>query len=156
MRGKRWILLGIGFPFLLLVGWMSPGHAGQFYEQDHVAIKGYDPVAYFIQPHPVKGSPRFSADYLGSTFYFSTMTNRDAFTAHPEQFIPQYAGYCALGVAKGYKAAIDPESFTIVDGKLYLNYSPSVMARWRTDIPGYIRQADSNWPEVSAHTKVRQ
>jgi hypothetical protein len=84
------------------------------------------------------------------------MSNRETFTAHPERFAPQYAGYCALGVARGYKAAIDPESFTIVEGKLYLNYSPSVLASWRKNIPEYIKQADRNWPEVSQHTKVRQ
>jgi YHS domain-containing protein len=61
----------------------------------------------------VNTTPRFSADYSGFTLYFSTMSNRETFTAHPERFVPQYAGYCAWGVAKGYKAAIDPESFTI-------------------------------------------
>jgi YHS domain-containing protein len=120
------------------------------------AIQAYDPVAYFTERCPVRGFPRFSADYLGSTFYFSTMSNRETFTTHPERFAPQYAEYCAFGVAKGYKAAIDLESFTIVEGKLYLNYSPSVLAGWRKDIPGYIQQADPNWSEVSHQTKIHQ
>lgn len=139
-----------------LFGWLAPGHAGSFYEQNGVALNGYDPVAYFTERRPVRGSPRLAADYLGSTFYFSTMSHRDTFAGDPERFAPQYGGYCAFGVAKGYKAAIDPEAFTIVEGKLYVNYSPSVLASWQKDIPGYIRQADRNWPQVSQHTKVRQ
>ena len=102
----------------------------------------------------VNTTPRFSADCSGFTLYFSTMSNRETFTAHPERFVPQYAGYCAWGVARGYKAAIDPESFTI--GKLYLNYSPPVFVSWRKDIPGYLRQADHNWPEVARQPKVHQ
>lgn len=115
---------------LIVLAWMTPGYAGQFYEQNGVALQGYDLVAYFTEQHPVKGSSRFSVDYLGSTFYFSTMHNRGTFTAQPERFAPQYAGFCAFGVAKGYKAAIDPALFTIVDERLYLNYSPSGLASW--------------------------
>lgn len=98
---KPRIVMKMSYLILLLFGWMTLGQADQFYEQDNVALNGYDPVAYFTQPQPVKGSPRFSADYLGSTFYFSTKANWDSFTAHPERFIPQYAGNCAFGVAKG-------------------------------------------------------
>ncbi|MCA9419979.1 MAG: YHS domain protein [Nitrospira sp.] len=141
---------------LMLLAWITPGQAGQFYEQNRVALNGYDVVAYFTVGQAVKGFSRFSADYLGSTFYFSTMNNRETFSAAPERFAPQYGGYCAFGVAKGYKATIDPESFTIVDGKLYLNYSPSVLAGWRKNISGYIRQADQNWPEVTHQAKVHE
>jgi YHS domain-containing protein len=141
---------------LMVLSVMTPGLAGQFYEQNGIALNGYDPVAYFAEQHPVKGSPRFSVEHLGTRFYFSTMNNRETFIANPERFLPQYAGYCAFGVSKGYKAAIDPDSFTIVEGKLYLNYSPSVLDRWRKDIPGHIRQADHNWPEVSQQAKVHQ
>ena len=82
------------------------------------------------------------------------MNNRETFRARPEGFVHQYAGYCAFGVAKVDKAEIDTESFTIVDGKLYLNYSPSVLASWRKDINGCIRQADHNWPEASKQVKI--
>ena len=128
--------------------------ATQFFERNSLAIDGYDPVAYFTEMNPVKG--QFRADYQGSTFHFATAAHRDAFTADPEKFVPQYGGYCAYGMAKGYKASIDPAAFTIVGDKLYLNYSETVRSQWLTDIPGHIRKADANWPEVRKVAKVHQ
>jgi YHS domain-containing protein len=130
-------------------------YAGEFFERNNVAIDGYDPVAYFIEMKPVKGSPEFHADYQDSTFQFASAAHRDAFTADPEKFAPQYGGYCAYGVAKGYKASIDPAAFTVVGDKLYLNYSETVRSQWLTDIPGYIRKANANWPDVRKVAKVQ-
>jgi YHS domain-containing protein len=130
--------------------------AGEFFEKDSVAIRGYDPVAYFTDIRPVKGSAEFHAEYQGSTFHFASATHRDAFLENPTKFAPQYGGYCAFGMAKGYKAAIDQTAFTLVDDKLYLNYSETVRSRWTLNIPGYIRQADANWPDVKKLTKVHE
>ncbi|MEO1370237.1 MAG: YHS domain-containing (seleno)protein, partial [Acidobacteriota bacterium] len=63
-----------------------------------------------------------------------------------EAYAPQYGGYCAWAVAQGSTAGIDPESWKIVDGKLYLNYSPKIQKRWEADIPGHIEAADKSWP----------
>ena len=133
-----------------------PAFAGEFFEEDGVAIRGYDSIAYFAEMKPVKGLVELHAEYKGSTFYFSTATNRDRFTMQPDKFAPQYGGYCAFGMAKGYKAVIDPAAFTVVDDKLYLNYSESVRSQWKLDIPGYIHQANANWPDVKRLTKVHQ
>ncbi len=130
--------------------------AGEFFERNGVAISGYDLVAYFDEERPVKGVPEFRAEFRGSTFQFISDAHRDAFAADPEKFSPQYGGYCAYGTAKGYKAKIDPEAFTVVQGKLYLNYSDAVQTRWLSDIPGYIEKADANWPEVQKQTRVRE
>ena len=130
--------------------------AGEFFERNGVAISGYDLVAYFDEKRPVKGVPEFRAEFRGSTFQFISAAHRDAFAADPEKFSPQYGGYCAYGTAKGYKAKIDPEAFTVVQGKLYLNYSDAVQTRWLSDIPGYIEKADVNWPEVQKQTRVRE
>jgi hypothetical protein len=121
--------------------------AGDFYERDGVAIRGYDPVAYFTDKKPVKGLPAHTAQFRGSTF-------RYAFSKDPARYAPQYDGFCAFGVAGGYKAAIDPAAFTVVDGKLYLNYNAGVQKQWRADIPGFIAKADRNWPQVMKLTKV--
>lgn len=139
---------------LLLFASIVPAFAGEFFEEDGVAIRGYDPIAYFAEMKPVKGLAEFHAEYQGSTFYFSTATNRDRFTMQPDKFAPQYGGYCAFGMAKGYKAVIAPAAFTVVDDKLYLNYSESVRSQWKLDIPGYIHQANANWPDVKKLTKV--
>lgn len=134
----------------------SIAHAGEFNESNGVAIKGYDPVAYIRQNKPVRGHPDLRFDYKGSTFLFTNVDNRAAFAANPEKFQPQYGGYCAFGAASGYKADIDPASFTVVDGKLYLNYNRQVQQQWLKDTPGFIRQADERWPAVQKTDKVHR
>jgi YHS domain-containing protein len=128
--------------------------AGQFYEKDGAAIRGYDPVAYFKEGKALKGSTENTAEYQGSMFHFASKSNRDAFAADPAKYAPQYGGFCAYGTAGGYKAAIDPAAFTVLDGKLYLNYNRDVQKKWSGDIPAYVRKADANWPAVRGQTKV--
>jgi YHS domain-containing protein len=130
--------------------------AGEVFTKDGAAIRGYDPVAYLLQRKPIRGSAMYTSEYRGSVFHFASAANRDRFAVNPEQYVPQYGGFCAFGMAKGYKATTDPEAFTIVDGKLYLNYSLAVRARWQQDIPGYIAKADKYWPEVKESTKVAE
>jgi len=128
--------------------------AGDFYEKEGVAIKGYDPVAYFTHNKAAKGSPAYKTEYGGSVFHFVSQANRDTFAADPAKYAPQYNGFCAFGTAGGYKAAIDPAAFTIVNNKLYLNYNQDVRKKWSADIPGFVAKADKNWPEVAKQTKV--
>jgi len=113
-----------------------------------VALKGYDPVAYFTEGKPVQGRPELTASHEGAAYRFANAANRDAFAAAPGKYAPQYGGHCAYGMASGYKAPIEPDAWTIVEGKLYLNYNQSVRSRWSADIPGFIRKADANWPSV--------
>jgi hypothetical protein len=120
----------------------------EIYSDRSGAIRGYDPVAYFAAGRPLKGSPQFTHQWRGATWHFATAENRDAFAAAPDKFAPQYGGYCAYGVANNYAVPIDPAAWSIVDGKLYLNYSLSVRNDWNKDIPGHIRKADTNWPHV--------
>ena len=112
------------------------------------AIDGTDPVAYFTEGKPVKGSSDFEHEWNGATFHFASAENRDLFAANPEKYAPQYGGYCAWAVSQGYTASTDPEAWKIVDGKLYLNYNKDVQTRWEGDIPGHIASADANWPSV--------
>jgi len=141
------------FPVSAMVGVLlllsTAAVAGTYFEKSGVAIDGYDPVAYFKQNKPVKGSAAYTATHQGSTFHFASAANRDAFAAAPDKFAPQYGGFCAYAVASGYKAKIEHDAFTIVNGKLYLNYDQDIQRRWRRDIPGYIRKGDRDWPEVS-------
>lgn len=128
--------------------------AGVFNESNGVAIKGYDPVAFFKDNKPVRGKNDFRFEYKGSTFVFANADNRAAFAADPEKYAPQYGGYCAFGTARGYKADIDPATFTVIDGRLYLNYNSQVQREWTTDRARFIRQADERWPTVSKTEKV--
>ena len=123
-------------------------------QTEAVALKGYDPVAYFTENKAVKGSDRFTAKYQGAIYRFESAANRDTFAAGPARYAPQYDGYCAYGVASGHKADIDPNAFSIVNGKLYLNYNKAVRFLWQRDTQGYITKADQNWPEVSRTSDV--
>ncbi len=114
-----------------------------------IAVQGYDPVAYFKDGAPTKGSAGFTATYMGATFQFASAANRDAFKADPAAYAPQYGGYCAWAVSQGYHAKGDARHWKIVDGKLYLNYNGSVQRKWEKDVPGFISKADTQWPVIS-------
>jgi YHS domain-containing protein len=117
-----------------------------------VMIRGYDPVAYFTQGRPVPGHADFSAEYDGAKYLFANAENRDMFKANPKNYMPQYGGYCAYGVAIGKKFDIDPASWRIVDGKLYFNLNPVILEKWSADTKGYIRKSEENWPRI--HSKA--
>jgi len=113
-----------------------------------VAINGYDPVAYFTMSKPVSGNAKYSTKWNDAIWYFSSEKNKSKFVASPEKYAPQYGGYCAYAVSLGSTASTVPEAWTIVDGKLYLNYSLSVRSGWQSDTQGNITKADKNWPGV--------
>ena len=126
----------------------------QYVDSTGYAVSGYDVVSYFDLPQssvgtaqqsPLPGSAGITAEYNGSQFAFATTANRDRFLASPEQFIPQYYGHCAYGVAQGGKVPGNPTLWRIVDGKLYLNITRSVVGFWESDIPGNISTAENNW-----------
>lgn len=142
------LLVAVG---VAVLGAPAPANAGMtVYTAGGAAIEGYDPVAYFTDGKPVKGKAELSHDWMGVTWRFASAEHRDAFAAEPEKYAPQYGGFCAWAVSQGYTAQIDPAAWRIEGGKLYLNYSPSVQARWAQDIPGNIGKADRNWPDIKA------
>lgn len=117
------------------------------------AVKGYDVVAYFTNGKPVEGSSDHEFEWNGATWRFASAQHRNLFAKDPAKYAPRYGGFCAFGVSRGYAVGIDPAAWTIVDGKLYLNYNRDVQAEWLKDIPGYIAKADANWPKIVAEKK---
>lgn len=115
---------------------------------DGYAVHGYDVVAYFEKGKPMVGDDRYTAEHDGATYRFASAEHRDAFTGNPEKYAPQYGGYCAFGTAMGRKFDGDPNAWAIVDDKLYLNLNKKVQARWKEDVPGFIRGANNNWPLI--------
>lgn len=113
-----------------------------------VAIKGYDPVAYFTVGQPTKGTSDYSYAWNGAEWRFVSAANRDLFKADPAKYAPQFGGYCAWAVSRGYTAGIDPAAWKIVNHRLYLNYSAKVQAQWAEDISGNIAKAEENWPKI--------
>ena len=113
-----------------------------------LAIRGTDPVAYFTKGMPVAGSEAHMLMWEGATWAFENAENMAMFEMDPTRYAPQYGGYCAYALSKGSLASTDPEAWSIVDDKLYLNYSVNVRKIWSEDIPGNIAKADANWPAV--------
>lgn len=113
-----------------------------------LAIDGYDPVAYFTESKPVRGSPEFEFEWKGAKWFFASGENRSRFVQSPLSFAPQYGGYCAYAVSRGRVARIRPEAWSIVDGKLFLNFNLKIRSRWEADRDNMIRQADENWPGI--------
>ncbi|PTO51932.1 YHS domain protein [Vibrio splendidus] len=113
------------------------------------ALDGYDTVAYFTSGKPIEGSNKFSTEYKGADWYFSSEKNLTLFVNNPEKYAPQYGGYCAWAVsAKSDFAPGDPNQWTIVDNKLYLNYDQEIKQRWEKDRAQHIQKADTVWPQL--------
>ena len=112
------------------------------------ALRGYDPVAYFMQGNPQKGNSQYQTEWNGSTWSFASAENKKMFESNPEKYAPQYGGFCAFGVSKGSKAPSDPNAWTIVNGKLYLNYNSQVKSMWEQNRDANIQQADQNWKKL--------
>ncbi|MDX2288328.1 MAG: YHS domain-containing (seleno)protein [Hyphomicrobiaceae bacterium] len=115
-----------------------------------VAVGGYDPVAYHTEGKAVAGSKDITLEHDGAVWRFASDANRAAFKADPGRYAPHYGGYCAWAVSRGYTAKGDPQAWSIVDGKLYLNYDKSVRSSWEKAARSNITKADANWPKVLA------
>ena len=113
-----------------------------------VAIKGYDPVAYFTQNQALEGSDKYSYRWLGATWYFTSAENRDSFVSNPVKYAPQYGGHCADGVSFGtITTNIDPKAWRIIEDKLYLSYDPGAADGFEKN-PSKVVNSQKYWPEV--------
>lgn len=110
-----------------------------------IAIKGYDPVAYFVESEPLKGSEEFSTDWKGVEWQFASPENRDLFLSNPEKYAPQFGGYCAFAVTTGFTATIDPNAYLVNDGKLYLFNGEDLRINFMVEKDNSINTAHSKW-----------
>ncbi len=113
-----------------------------------LAVQGYDVVAYATEAAAIRGRAEFEFRWDGAVWRFTSAAHRDQFAAQPERYAPQFGGYCAWAVSRGYTADVDPEAWKIADGNLYLNYSKRVQRMWEQDIAGNIAKGVANWPRV--------
>jgi YHS domain-containing protein len=132
--------------FFLGIVASSVAQKTEVFTPSNQAVRGYDPVAYFTERKPVKGKENLTYHWKDATWYFSSKENLNSFTKNPEKYAPQYGGYCAYGMSKGHKATTDPNAWTIVDEKLYLNNSLQVKEKWMKDQQQNIVKANENWP----------
>ena len=121
--------------------------------EKNVAIQGYDPVAYFKQGKAIKGRKEIAATYEGVVYYFSTAVNKEFFVKSPSKSEPQYGGWCAFAMGNSNeKVDINPETFKIINGKLYLFYNAlfsNTLKSWNKDESGLMMKADANWSKIS-------
>jgi YHS domain-containing protein len=145
-KQAKWItlLMMLYFSGLASAGEINKGYFG------NVAIKGYDPVAYFTEHRAVKGSAAITHNWLGVDWNFSNEMHKKLFSENPVQYVPQYGGHCSDGIAYGSMTTnIDPQAWRIIDGKLYLHYDQGAAIEIE-EIDGQIARAEQNWPEIKA------
>ncbi len=148
-RRSLWLSIGLVL-FTALAS--APGRG-----EAKLAIGGYDPVAYFTDGKPVRGDPAIEYVWHDARWRFASTAHRDLFSHDPEHYAPQYDGYCAMGVSRetdAHKDTPDPESWAIVDGKLYLTHGPQALAKWRENNSVNISRGDRNWSEVKKQSVV--
>src|ERR1700753_1861793 len=131
----------------LLAGSALADTAPKMTESPRLAIGGYDTVAYFTKGKALPGTLEYQTVWHDARWQFANKEDLDLFTANPDKYAAQYDGHCAMGVAweNGHKDTVDPEAFTIVNGKLYVNHTKYWTTEWRKNEAEYISRADKNW-----------
>ena len=120
-----------------------PPIAGQ-----RVALKGYDPISYFTDGKPEKGSSEFIFAFDDTTYWFKNAEHRDKFTADPERYAPQFDGFCALQLSRGRKVEADPEAWTITNGKLYVFSGKGGVPKFQEQPVAIAEKAGENWHQL--------
>jgi hypothetical protein len=113
-----------------------------------IALSGYDPVAYFTDGRPEKGSDAFWFAFDDAVYLFRSANHQAMFAADPERYAPQYDGFCAAGVSKGYKVEPDPEAWVIANGKLYVLMLKERVPDFQRDTAAFVDKAEANWPQL--------
>jgi len=117
-------------------------------DRNGLALKGYDPVAYFTENRPVKGDAKFQSTFNGATYYFASAANKKTFEGDPKKYEPQFGGFCAYAASQGHTAKIEPDAFEVLNGRLLLQYDRSVRDLFNKDQNGNLMKADKNWPSI--------
>lgn len=133
---------------VLALAWPASADTPAYFTRNGIAISGYDAVAYFTAGQAVEGRQDIAVEWKGATWRFATQANRDIFETDPRTYAPQYGGYCAYAMSRGYVDSTDPLAWRIVDGKLYLIHSRHEVGEWAQNLARNLRLSESNWPSV--------
>ena len=121
-----------------------------------VAIEGYDPVSYFIDPEPRQGLPDFEYVWAGVSWYFVSAANRDVFSRNPTSYAPQYGGHCLMSLSRGYLSDGKPRLFAIEALKLYFFYSSANRDAFLLSKTEALKTAEANWQNLSKGLPVEK
>lgn len=136
---------------------LKPVRATALNGDAHVMLDGHDMVAYFTQGHHALGQPQFKSVHQGVTFYFANAGHQALFDAAPQNYLPQYGGFCADGISYGIPWGGNADSWRIVDGKLYIFGGDGARDAFELDTAGNIALADKYWAdEVAGRNSVLQ
>ena len=126
-------------------------HAGEVVNinKNGLALQGYDPVGYFTDGKPVKGSPEFTATYKGATYQFASAQHRDTFNQSPQKYEPQFGGFCGYAASINKLAPIEVEYFQVLHDRLVLQHNEKAWKLWHQDVEGNLKKAVANWPTLS-------
>lgn len=133
---------------LLTSAQMPAGKTFNNLNAEGIILDGYDPVAFFTDNKPVKGDAAFSFTYDNAKYLFSSAEHLSLFKANPAKYQPQFGGWCAYAVSLGRVAPVDVNTFSITDGRLFLQHNQRAVNGWNKDVTGNIVKADKYWPEV--------
>ena len=149
---KVFLVVFIAFLSMTTFAQTATKRIKEFNLENKVAIQGYDPVAYFTQKKAVKGKSTFTTAYEGVNYNFSSQANKDLFIKNPAGYEPQYGGWCAFAMGdNGEKVEVNPETFKIVEGKLYLFYNAffnNTLKSWNKNEANLKKKADTNWKKI--------
>jgi YHS domain-containing protein len=134
---------------VLLSTWVFAYDAGAHASEDRLAIKGYDPVAYFTVAKPMVGDPRFEHEWDGAVFRFASAEHLELFKADPDRYVPQHHNLCTIALSRGEKVVADPNNWAVHEGRLYLFGKPIGRERLLADPAGIKERADANYATVS-------
>lgn len=153
MRIKLLLMIAAGFISFIAMGQDASVRKKHFnINKNSLAIQGYDPVAYFKSNKAIKGKKDITVTHHAVIYHFSSIENKDAFVKNPAGYEPQYGGWCAYAMGKeGDKVSIDPETFKIINGKLYLFYNSffnNTLTSWNKDEANLKTKADTNWQKT--------
>lgn len=154
----RSLRLALLFP-LLLFAVAAPADAGGqkllATDAHHVAIQGYDTVAYFTDHKAIKGSSAYEFVWDDAKWQFASVAHRDTFTSDPDHYMPQFGGFCASAMVGRHLVPADPEAWAIVDGKLYMTADKEFIDPWKANAASNIKQANENWPNIQKPTAAQ-
>lgn len=149
---KKFAILLLVFISVVSFAQNDSKRVAQYNLENKIAIQGYDPVAYFNHSKGVKGKKQIAALYEGVIYNFSSSENKSAFLKNPSKYEPQFGGWCAYAMGStGGKVEINPETFKIIDGKLYLFYNAyfnNTLKDWNKDEGSLKLKADNNWKKI--------
>jgi YHS domain-containing protein len=153
MRTRILFLMAVMIYSMTAFAQNASNRTAHFNIERKVAIQGYDPVAYFKQNKAVKGKKEIAASFEGITYYFTNTADKELFIKNPSTYEPQYGGWCAYAMGNyGEKVEINPETFKITNGKLYLFYNAffnNTLKDWNKDEANLKSKADAAWKKIN-------